>query len=106
MAIVGSAILMVLLALRGYEFAGGAGMTERLLPVPDGLAGERLDVALTRMLGLSRSRAADLVAAGDVLIDGRPAAQVRPAAGRVAAAGRPAGAGRCDRRCPPSRCPA
>jgi 23S rRNA pseudouridine1911/1915/1917 synthase len=50
-------------------------MTTRLLPVPDGLAGERLDVALTRMLGLSRARAADLVAAGDVLIDGRPAAK-------------------------------
>jgi 23S rRNA pseudouridine1911/1915/1917 synthase len=48
-------------------------VTERLLPVPDGLAGERLDVALTRMLGLSRTRAVDLVAAGDVLIDGRPA---------------------------------
>lgn len=50
-------------------------MTARVLPVPDGLAGERLDVALTRMLGLSRSRAADLVAAGAVLIDGRPAAK-------------------------------
>ena len=48
-------------------------MTQRLLPVPDGLAGERLDIALTRLLGLSRTRAADLVAAGDVLIDGRPA---------------------------------
>jgi 23S rRNA pseudouridine1911/1915/1917 synthase len=48
-------------------------MSQRLLPVPDGLAGERLDVALTRLLGLSRNRAADLVAAGDVLIDGRPA---------------------------------
>jgi 23S rRNA pseudouridine1911/1915/1917 synthase len=47
-------------------------VTERLLPVPDGLAGERLDVALTRMLGLSRSRAADLVAGGAVLVDGRP----------------------------------
>lgn len=48
-------------------------MTQRLLPVPEGLAGERLDVGLTRLLGLSRSRAADIVAAGDVLIDGRPA---------------------------------
>ena len=27
-------------------------MTERQIPVPDGLAGERLDVALTRLLGL------------------------------------------------------
>ncbi|MDP1879111.1 MAG: RluA family pseudouridine synthase [Actinomycetota bacterium] len=48
-------------------------MTERLLPVPEGLAGERLDVGLSRLLGLSRARAADLVASGDVLIDGRPA---------------------------------
>lgn len=47
-------------------------MSERLIPVPEGLAGERLDVALTRLLGLSRVRAADLVATGDVLVDGRP----------------------------------
>jgi 23S rRNA pseudouridine1911/1915/1917 synthase len=47
-------------------------VTERLLPVPDGLAGERLDIALTRLLGLSRSRAADLVSEGAVLVDGRP----------------------------------
>lgn len=50
-------------------------MTERLIPVPDGLAGERLDVGLTRLLGLSRSRAADLVADGAVLVDGRPGAK-------------------------------
>lgn len=43
--------------------------------MPDGLAGERLDVALTRMLGLSRSRAADLIEQGSVLVDGRPAAK-------------------------------
>ena len=46
-------------------------MTERrALPVPDGLEGERLDAALARLFGFSRSRAADLVAAGDVLVDG------------------------------------
>ena len=50
-------------------------MTERLLPVPDGLAGERLDVGLSRMLGLSRARAADLVSDGAVLVDGRPGAK-------------------------------
>jgi len=50
-------------------------MAERLLPVPDGLAGERLDVALTRMLGLSRSRAAELIGDGKALVDGRPAAK-------------------------------
>lgn len=47
----------------------------RTLPVPEGLDGERLDVALTRMLGLSRSRAADLIAEGAVLVDGRSAAK-------------------------------
>lgn len=50
-------------------------MTERLIPVPDGLAGERLDIALTRLLGLSRSRAVDLIAGGAVLVDGRPSAK-------------------------------
>ena len=50
-------------------------MSERLIPVPDGLAGERLDVGLTRLLGLSRSRAAELVAEGAVLVDGRPGAK-------------------------------
>jgi 23S rRNA pseudouridine1911/1915/1917 synthase len=50
-------------------------VTERLIPVPDGLAGERLDIALTRLLGLSRSRAVDLIAGGAVLVDGRPSAK-------------------------------
>ncbi|CAM3654594.1 RluA family pseudouridine synthase [Occultella aeris] len=42
------------------------------MPVPDGLAGERVDSALARLLGLSRTRAAELAANGDVLLDGRP----------------------------------
>lgn len=42
----------------------------RSLPVPDGLEGERLDSALARLFGVSRSRAADLVAGGHVLVDG------------------------------------
>lgn len=50
-------------------------MTMRMLVAPEGLAGERIDVALTRLLGLSRSRAADLIAGGEVLLDGRPAAK-------------------------------
>ena len=45
----------------------------RTLPVPDGLEGERLDAALSRMFGFSRTKAADMVSAGDVLVDGRPA---------------------------------
>jgi 23S rRNA pseudouridine1911/1915/1917 synthase len=43
---------------------------QRSLLVPDGLAGERLDAALARMLGLSRTRAAELVADGLVRLDG------------------------------------
>jgi 23S rRNA pseudouridine1911/1915/1917 synthase len=42
----------------------------RTLPVPEGLAGERLDAALARLLGLSRTAAAELVADGHVLLDG------------------------------------
>ena len=48
-------------------------MTDRReLPVPEGLAGERLDAALSRLFGFSRTRAAELVGAGDVLVDGAP----------------------------------
>lgn len=48
-------------------------MTGRLIPVPEGLAGERVDIALTRLLGLSRTRAAALVDAGGVEIAGQAA---------------------------------
>src|SRR5262245_25549410 len=58
-------------------------MTEhRSLPVPDGLEGERLDAALARMLGYSRTKAAALVEAGRVRLDGRePAKSERVRAG-------------------------
>ena len=46
-------------------------MASRTLPVPDGLAGERVDAALARMLGFSRTQAADLAAEGAVSVDGR-----------------------------------
>ncbi|ACZ30325.1 pseudouridine synthase, RluA family [Xylanimonas cellulosilytica DSM 15894] len=46
-------------------------MVLRTLPVPDGLAGERVDAALARMLGFSRTQAAELAAAGAVQLDGR-----------------------------------
>jgi 23S rRNA pseudouridine1911/1915/1917 synthase len=45
----------------------------RTLPVPDGLEGERLDAALARMFGFSRTKAAELAASGKVLLDGSPA---------------------------------
>ncbi|MDN4483952.1 RluA family pseudouridine synthase [Demequina lignilytica] len=43
----------------------------RYLPVPDALVGERADAALARMLGLSRTRAADVIEAGGLFQDGR-----------------------------------
>jgi 23S rRNA pseudouridine1911/1915/1917 synthase len=45
------------------------------VPVPEGLDGERLDAALARMFGLSRSSAADLISDGMVLVGGQPAAK-------------------------------
>ncbi len=46
-----------------------------MLPVPDGLDGLRLDVALSRLFGLSRTSAAGLVDDGRVLLDGEPPAR-------------------------------
>ncbi|NJQ02413.1 RluA family pseudouridine synthase [Streptomyces zingiberis] len=45
----------------------------RTLPVPDGLEGERVDAAIARMFGFSRTKAAELAAAGKVQVDGSPA---------------------------------
>jgi 23S rRNA pseudouridine1911/1915/1917 synthase len=47
----------------------------RLLPVPDGLDGLRLDVAISRLLGFSRTAAADLIDAGRVSVDGHTPAR-------------------------------
>jgi 23S rRNA pseudouridine1911/1915/1917 synthase len=44
---------------------------ERLVLVPDGLDGERLDAAIARMFGVSRTGAAELIGDGKVLIDGK-----------------------------------
>ncbi|HET9656355.1 MAG TPA: RluA family pseudouridine synthase [Kineosporiaceae bacterium] len=43
------------------------------MPVPEGLAGERVDAGLSRLLGLSRSAVAELAESGAVLLDGREA---------------------------------
>lgn len=41
--------------------------------VPDGLAGERVDAAASRMTGLSRTRVAEMLGCGEVLVNGTPA---------------------------------
>jgi len=56
-------------------------VTARSLPVPDGLDGMRLDQAVSRLFGLSRTAAATLVEAGDALVDGYP----RPKSDKVSA---------------------
>ena len=43
----------------------------RLLPVPEGLAGERVDAGLAKLLGLSRSVCADLITEGLVSQNGK-----------------------------------
>ncbi|MFT4008922.1 MAG: RluA family pseudouridine synthase, partial [Nocardioidaceae bacterium] len=47
----------------------------RAVAVPEGLAGERVDAAIARVLGYSRTRAAELVAEGRVRLDGREVAK-------------------------------
>jgi 23S rRNA pseudouridine1911/1915/1917 synthase len=47
----------------------------RVLLVPEGLDGDRVDVAVARMLGLSRSKITDLIDAGYVLLDAQPVAK-------------------------------
>lgn len=46
-------------------------MEHRSLPVPDGLAGERVDAALAKLLGFSRSFAAEIALGGGVSLDGQ-----------------------------------
>jgi len=55
--------------------------SQRSLPVPDGLDGMRLDQAVSRLFGLSRTAAATLVESGDALVDGFP----RPKSDKVSA---------------------
>ncbi|MCB0909837.1 MAG: RNA pseudouridine synthase, partial [Nocardioidaceae bacterium] len=42
----------------------------KVLLVPEGLAGERVDAAMARLFGLSRTRSAELIAEGHVQVDG------------------------------------
>lgn len=45
----------------------------RSLPVPEGLAGQRIDVALSKLLGFSRTFVTEVIDSGGVTIDHRPA---------------------------------
>ncbi|OZG67342.1 RluA family pseudouridine synthase [Bifidobacterium eulemuris] len=47
----------------------------RLVPAPDALVGKRFDVAIAKMLGISRSKAADLIDSGQVRVLGRDIAR-------------------------------
>ncbi len=58
--------------MRSPAFGTLCKVTElRGLPVPEGLAGLRVDAALTRLFGVSRTTAAQLADAGDVRVEGR-----------------------------------
>ncbi len=46
-------------------------MPTRMIPVPEGLDGERADMALSRLLGFSRTTAQGVLAAGTVLSNGQ-----------------------------------
>ncbi len=50
--------------------ANADGEERRALPVPDGLAGERADAALARLLGFSRTFAVEVLEAGGAELDG------------------------------------
>lgn len=49
--------------------------TVRTAQVPEGLSGERVDVAVHQLFGYSRSRAAEFIAQGFVAVDGVPVAK-------------------------------
>jgi 23S rRNA pseudouridine1911/1915/1917 synthase len=68
-----------------------AGGTRKIVAVPEGLAGERVDSALARLLGISRTHAAELVAENRVSINGRsPSKSDRVEAGALLEATIPA----------------
>lgn len=45
-------------------------MQSRFLPVPDAVVGQRADAAISKMLGISRTQAAEMLEAGEVLRQG------------------------------------
>ena len=56
----------------------------RTLSVPEGVAGERIDSALTRVLGLSRTSVVRLLEDGDITTNGQAMAKsARVEAGQI-----------------------
>ena len=49
-----------------------AARENKIVTIPDGLNNERVDAALARLLGISRSTIVELIEAGDVKHDGKP----------------------------------
>lgn len=47
----------------------------RLVPAPDALVGSRFDVAVSKMLGISRAKAADLIESGQARVLNRAIAK-------------------------------
>ena len=60
------------LAVRVWAALELAVSESRSMPVPDGLDGVRVDAGLARLLGFSRTQAAEIAEAGGVELDGRP----------------------------------
>lgn len=65
-----------------HDSQSSAGFEVRELDIPDGLDGERVDAAIARLTGLSRSKATALIDAACVWLDGQvPAKSARVLAG-------------------------
>ena len=58
--------------LRAPSSRPGPELEHRSFPVPDGLDGVRVDAGLAKLLGFSRTLAADIANAGGVALDGAP----------------------------------
>jgi 23S rRNA pseudouridine1911/1915/1917 synthase len=56
-------------------------LEHRVVTLPEGVAGERVDAVISRMFGISRTRAAELVAEDHVRVDGQAVAKSERVAG-------------------------
>jgi len=60
---------------------GHTALDHRVVTLPEGVAGERVDAVISRMFGISRTRAAELVAHDHVRVDGHAVAKSERVAG-------------------------